>query len=566
MSNNQSWGYSGQRQITPVHGGIPKGPFKYFMPGVREIFASTKSRNTQYRILPDFDWKKAGTPEFATSWISSRDFTHLLNGQASLSNFYAKVREYTFFGNAEAQFISPATYRYMPWVEIDETLTIDPIWVIANHCKQAEEGSEWHKLHKKKVKTNFGEGNWMPKSKETILLNAAKIDSATRRVKDAERDVGVMRLPSYGWDESTVKGALMIPMVQGEGIVPLTDDEAGKKFLLGDFTHPKHGLVATLAEVTAGQSRMTGFIFGNENPYTQDGLMKCPVDNKVLAKRVPLLDPKTIFIPTPQEIVDFIVDDGFFPLELVKEALENYDLIIKSPTKPRRHEEDDDAPDEDDEDAKEAKRLADIQARKKAAGAPAPAAKPAAKPAAPADEDVDPATPAPRVTPSIDKKATARFWVSHDDDDVELKTEPEIIVACTQGKYNGTTQLMREGTEEWESIKDAHAHFLPKKAEAPAKPSAPAKPAAPAAPAKPSAPAKPAAKVVKGAGENLEGMDPDPEIDETLNAAYPAFEASDEDEDKRLFRRVAKKQMDCLEPLTEAEQAAYDRLEAKYNG
>lgn len=213
-------------------------------------------------------------------------------------------------------------------------------------------------------------------------------------------------------------------------------------FLFGDITDPNNAVMFNTV------TRMVETGNGNKNNTTLLNLGDCTYDGKfnytpgnvtreMLAGRFDI--PAEIYIPSPQEIVDVIVEDGVVPLELIREACSGY-AAVDSP--------------------------ADVASSAPVSAQYTAPAAPAAPPAPPA-----PAAPSAPMPPAPAQQPPVYAYVNGAVSQMSIDTIIALGDPNTQVNVNGA--WVAASTQPWWPA-------------APAAPAAP--PAPPAAPAAPSAP------------------------------------------------------------------------------
>ena len=544
------------------NGATQRGPFPYFKPGVREVFLGKKQYNTLYRILPSFDFRRLGHPDFSTSFVSSRDYENKdTNGQPSLNPFYTVVKDYSFFGKAQANFISPLTRRALnPGASQEEWF--DPIERIRVYAKDSPAGSEFKKISDTKVKDSYGREKYVLKKYENrVLLQVAKLDAGSNRVKDS-RDVGFAKISSASF-KAYIQERMAVPLVtqQGhknfmEGLTGEDEVQDGQLYMCGDFTHPQRGLVCTFREMPLGQFAGGAFTFDEGTGYVQLGMRSAAIDNSVLAQRKAVFNPyapmdyerqDVLHIPTAQEIVDFLVADGVYDYELICKALDGFNLNV--PSKPKK----DSTPskpaqsDEEEEDVS--------MPHKPMPKAPAPVTPPQA-----------PARVATSLTASL--KSTGPIWV-HTTEGVKKMSYSDFVTQLTLGTLTVKTKVMNE--DKVGGWMEAGIRFpeLAQAAAPEAPPEAPdAPPEAPEAPPEaPVAPAAPPAKLQTPtpSGGGIPEMGPDSVIDEYIGSGFSKYAGHAESQQKRQMRALTHVLHHNTRSHTDAESAVFSNLMTYFN-
>lgn len=519
-----------------------QGRIGFFQKGVNNIKPSGK-HPLQGRILPARDPEMSPSDSaWAASVIPYRD---MISGELdpdtqspAFTGWYANVLGYRFFGRGSEDLLSPQTLKGLVGDSpISTEDAADPIQDIFNFA--AESGNEdWVAMTKKPEKKN---------SRSPIPL-ASKLSLLNMYVKTSKA----------GWENAVVVVSrsalenlkLKLCWPTPRSIEPL--DPKFPDYLYGDVTAPKTGLLTTITSIELENISVNGFVFATKD-FTLDGAQRMALkdaeQNKILAARYDLTSSDTLKILTYQQIVDFLVDDGTIPYELIQQACgdcanvppsKRQNTTVSAGTRtagrPAREEV---------ETEPEAEPVQQRPAKGGAATAPlrrnpvdeaeadqisglgeeAPEAPEDEAPPAP-EEDEAPPAPEEEAPAAPEPEPERIFWVSIDKA-VTKKPESEIVAAIEAGCAVRVMALDREGG--WQAPSafgiEVGVTAEPVAAQAPAKP-APPKVAPKTATPKAATP-KAAAKAEVPAG----GVDEVPGLDETDRARYYELKARMNDAD-----------------------------------
>jgi hypothetical protein len=426
----------------------------FFREGVQAL--DLKAKNTlSGRILPAFDFDlDPATAEFKQSVLPYRDRNRKdpETDHCMFGPWYFCYLGYKFVGTQGLGFLSPLTEARSKARGIDPLF--DTFLTAKNHTK-----AEYHRLTEK-----------APGEKNAVLTGPRRFYAVNLLVTSLEvPERRAVVLTEAGMEE--MHKALNVYRPAHE---PTVVDPNWEEYLLGDITDPLTGLVGDSKEgpfndanmstcwfhFSTSKDRLKGHRTHPIDPGTEEG-------QRILASRYNLGDADNIVrIATPEEILNYMVQDGQIPYELIEEACSGH-WAIPPQVEPRR------------------------AATRAATSQPQPASSPASSPATPRPVTAKPAS-APAPTPAT--VVTRKFWVAHPTDGVVEKTEAEARALAAQ--LGAELQVMVQGGEDsWHTAGDMGLLPPPK----PAAPVAPPKPVAPPAPPKPAAPAAPAKPVAPSA-------------------------------------------------------------------
>jgi hypothetical protein len=291
----------------------------YFQPGVT-AFVPTAKKTFVGRILPGFDWRfPADSAEFKNAVIPYRDSAteDPETKQGVLNSFFIRVPAYSWFGNAKARFLSPAARRNM--VEPYEASDLwDPVTDVRNFALQSA-NPDIKNLAKKPVSAK--EGPVLPYPGWKCLFNYYGHDVTEHGWKNA-----VIVVSDTGGTDLVDKLSEWRP-----GIESVVDTE-WPDYLFGDITHPETGLLTTAAQIPGNPQAFSGFTLTSGTHKSAQGVQRMAVPPQAVQGRYNIWSSDCLKIYTYQELVDFLVEDGAIPYELVQQACGGRSNVGKKPT------------------------------------------------------------------------------------------------------------------------------------------------------------------------------------------------------------------------------------------
>ncbi len=285
----------------------------YYKPNVPGLKAVTPSGKNPFkgRILPCYDLTMDTVDSaFKTGVASYRveDWVDPTTGVQEFSEFMVSVPCYTYFGKSKNKFVSPsARYRWSRDLAAEDVA--DPV---ADVIKVLESSSNpaWQAL----IQRNGDAYPIIPAASPRTFVNMWGLKRGERSPYNAIVDVS---------------GGAMYDLKDQLNYRATTDapgrDPKWPQFLLGDVTDPETGIVVTVSLITSVPQRkkFNGFIFQQNggNRHTLEGISVKSITTEVLAARQLLLSDESVFkILSYQELVDFILEDGAIPQEVIKTA------------------------------------------------------------------------------------------------------------------------------------------------------------------------------------------------------------------------------------------------------
>lgn len=280
-----------QTEYTSNRIGFFKKPIKY-------TFLSTKTPCSGV-ILPAFDPTYSdndpmrGTSVGAYRQDVASDGTH-----KDFTKWLIPLRVYTFFGKSSSMIISPSIAG-LP----------DPIAELHNHVKyECKDDTSLQYLIKKS-----------PTSKAPVLPYAKKMGFMNAwcnptYVKEGSDDVGETNRVLI--INKTASLMLFDALnTYRPAFVKTPNDERWEEYLYGDITNPACALRFNSVNTTLSTGvQMSCLSFGNP-PKTQP--VRARITEEMLAGRADLEDDEVLNIPSYEELVDLLIDEGMVPYDLI---------------------------------------------------------------------------------------------------------------------------------------------------------------------------------------------------------------------------------------------------------
>ena len=284
------------------------GSMPFFFPDVKAVELITKNVYG-VRLLPAFQRDDSGAPVSPTSWIPYRDAGNVEgnSGKPPFTAWYFSFKGYKFIGNDGRGFLSPLT------MERHDKRGVDPLfdcYQLAHNSKEAH--PEWYAL------TVKAEGE------KNATLEKYRVFCAANALMEVDRNP-MNRL-------IVVTKVSLDDLKEQLDVLCNTKDQPNdpdwSDFLLGDITSPHHGLWGTVQKGTFNKAGMEASLFSFSRSRDRlVNVVKYPVDPnsswgmEVLAGRYDIADLERVTrIASAEEILEFIVNDGFLPEDLIHEA------------------------------------------------------------------------------------------------------------------------------------------------------------------------------------------------------------------------------------------------------
>lgn len=289
-------------------------------PGVNALFVQpSANKGVRGRILPCFNFDiDAADPKFKTAWSPYRDKSAIdpddAEAHAPWNQWYFPFEMYSFFGPNKRSFLSPRVRARLGLSDVAEEC-YDPIsrmgYLIAKDDK-------WKHLgHLTASNFNAPPGTPPPamsRSRGMVFMNFY----GTFGDRDEDQNF-VLVIPEGGMD--FIKGQLN--KVRKSSVRLL--DPNWPDYLFGDVTNPQTGLLAWSTQKAVFGDKTANTLTFSKNDDSIADVEVMPVSDEVLAARVNYFDTtNTLHIPTPQEVLDWVIDDGMVPLEFIRYAVGKY--------------------------------------------------------------------------------------------------------------------------------------------------------------------------------------------------------------------------------------------------
>lgn len=307
------------RRLVGGTAGEPEGfgGHPFFHSGVKAL--QFLSKNTYgARILPAFDINlPPDSPDFKLSVSGYRDTNSgsmSADGAYPFSSFYYILKGYKFLGNDKKQFLSPLNGQERDNRGIDPLLDI---YLTAKNSKVPE----WEELIKKPENKVDGYSAVLPWYSKFGVMNCAVHIEKGDLVENRLIVCGIACL-------DMLKDTLnrKAPRDVQDIVDPNWPD-----YLFGDVTSLEYGSWATVKKTTFNKADMSdaGFHFSSKAD-SLTGRTHWPIDindpgsRALLEGRYDIGDTETVTkIWSAEEILAYIVADGFLPYELIVQACSN---------------------------------------------------------------------------------------------------------------------------------------------------------------------------------------------------------------------------------------------------
>lgn len=289
----------------------------FFASGVKSI--QLIGKNTYgVRILPAFDRNiDSGDPAFKLSVAPYRDIDKAEANPEQHSPFtswYFTVKGYKFLGNDQRQFISPLSQYGKK-----DMKGVDPIFDIFFAAKNSG-NPDWVCLVTKPTDPAQGYRSVIPLPSKFGIMNGLVDIEKSGEIENRAIICGSMCMDMLKDTLNTYRPAMVNAPV----------DPTWPNYLFGDVTSPAYGSWATVQKTVFNTANMAdaGFHFSKKKD-TLISHTPWPIDldaewgQAYLQGRYDFGDPGIVKILTAEEILDWVVADGFIPYELIEHACKN---------------------------------------------------------------------------------------------------------------------------------------------------------------------------------------------------------------------------------------------------
>lgn len=300
--------------------------------GVKTIYASPK-KQYDVRILPAFDMSlNLEDDAFSKSFVSYRDANEEQDedtGSEAFSPWFYMVHGHTYFGLGRRQFLSPLTgTQFYPeghdpirdtWKYIDKY--VDDMLV-----KQLAHGKTVLDEASKKEKKLPG---YLSKTPRQFALMNVLVEGETRGTWD-----NAVLICS----QTTIKDLKMQLSIQTKRSDNVIVTPEWEDYYYGDITDPKRGCITrvmekNIANSNGGTTRTCGF-YPDQAPDDDANhkMIVHPVTEADLMKRYRIFDTENVTnLPDKetqyQVILDYLVEDGVVPLNILEVACGKYGKV-----------------------------------------------------------------------------------------------------------------------------------------------------------------------------------------------------------------------------------------------
>lgn len=228
--------------------------------------------------------------------------------------WYNQLKAYTFYGKSKCHFFSCVEYidddGNHPW-------RWDPIMDMRNEVYKMSDKLENNPLGhliKPKGKNDI---TWLPRAADVMLMNVL-CKPTYDKAKDKSERVRIMLLKQMA-------GAKLLDDLDCNSLrsAKTLVDENWPDYKLGDVTNPLRPLQFTGAKMVGDTGiEYTGIVFSDEkNKLGSDVVVREKLTKAQLSERYDLMDVENlIYIPTYEEMVDFLVQLHDIPYDLLESA------------------------------------------------------------------------------------------------------------------------------------------------------------------------------------------------------------------------------------------------------
>ena len=271
-------------------------------------------------ILPMFDWDEGkhqiGSPQWAVSHVPYRSAdSRDEKGHPTVIVPCAFVYIHGRVGPKEDDYVSAISRRDFLMRHEGDSIE-DPLVDI--HTLAKKEESRWHYLTKPKTAKD-GKDAAIKWPSTRCMFNFFGVST---KEQGQPAKLGALQSSKMAHVEFT----RLMNITRMPGQVPVPRDSDWPDYLYGDVTNPNRPLQVTTIQRTAegnDMTKYTGWMFSS-NEVSLMGAVAAPViPQSILAQRINLWDSATYNILGYQEFLDRIVSEGWYDLELVREACGN---------------------------------------------------------------------------------------------------------------------------------------------------------------------------------------------------------------------------------------------------
>lgn len=270
-------------------------------------------------ILPSFDLSK-GPSEFNSSYIPYRetnsDLTDPITNTPAFTGWAKSCKAYTYFGNTRQNFVSPLTgkaYRAVKSKKDNKVRyyppsSVDPVVDITNYIFFHQD--EVDPATRRLLDRNERGMQILPRGPKSYIISNALVSV----------DQGPWQFKVIAYSETAytdlVKMLAWRTAKSQNGLTPMFDD-----FLFGDITDPFTGSILSVSLKSTGIGPdFAGFNISDNN-MDLNGRRAIPeglITKSILEQRVVLNDTDYLDVWSYQRIVDFLVEDGQIPINVIK--------------------------------------------------------------------------------------------------------------------------------------------------------------------------------------------------------------------------------------------------------
>lgn len=285
------------------------------------LITPTGNKGFQGRILPSFDFNYQPEDDaFKTAWAPYRYEADPDAGEDDhppFSHWYFPFYIHAYYGPNKRTFFSPKSKRRLG-ISSSREESFDPIDSINFYVHKSTDWEEW-------------------KAKRTGTMQVPALIPMPQ-------DISLMNVYGSYAEKDPANHLLYLKTAGMEHLLEILNnfphpkkgplDKDWPEYMFGDVTNAKTGLWCWSSQCIMDTGKQANTLAFTKNDASHEGARVMAVNKEALANRINFYDTvNSIHISTPQEIIDYLVDDGKIPLELMKEACGEYVDIPEGPKK-----------------------------------------------------------------------------------------------------------------------------------------------------------------------------------------------------------------------------------------
>jgi len=300
-----------------------KGTYSsFFKDSVQHVSLKPSKFKGKLRILPSFDFSYSPADDaFKSSWVAYRDKNNIdeETGNPRFTQWLVRYFGYEFFGSEgnKKTFLSPLTATGGKGPR-----GTDAIRDCFSYCyNMAERKGE--KQYAKYYSVKVNPERYIQAAREIMAVNAYVVNE----LKDNEYE-GVATV-------TLTKTGLSYLLERLDDLAGRNDPVISKEwedFIFGDITHPEEGCWLKPIEIATDSGFNPIGLAPSNKKQSLEGHEQFPISEDILTQRYNLFDDvETLDIWDYQKIVDFLVDDGGLPYEIIEAACSDFASVPPKP-------------------------------------------------------------------------------------------------------------------------------------------------------------------------------------------------------------------------------------------